>query len=63
MSIKLGKLTAYDVKELSTLFSLDPQSVRSYIRAGKLKGTKVGVKWYVTEENIRAFLSGGSKND
>lgn len=61
MAIKLGGMTAYDVKEVCQLFNLTPQTVRKYLQTGKIKGAKFGVKWYVTEENIKAFLSGGEQ--
>lgn len=48
----------YTVPELVKLFQLNPQSVRRYLKEGRLKGRKVGTKWLVTEESIREFLRG-----
>lgn len=51
-------IRVYTVPELVKLFRLNPQSVRNYLKDGRLKGRKVGTKWLVTEEAIREFLNG-----
>lgn len=58
MAIKVGDLTAYDVKELAEILKLYPVTVRLYIKTGRLKGQKVGARWYVTDENVKRFLGG-----
>lgn len=50
-------LRTYTVPEIVKLFRLNPQSVRTYLKEGRLKGHKVGTRWLVTEESIRDFLS------
>ena len=57
MAIKLGDLTFFDVMELSKKFSINPVTVRSYMRSGKLKGRKIGRKWYLTEEALRDYFN------
>lgn len=52
------EIKIYTVPELVKLFQLNPQSVRKYLKEGRLKGRKVGTKWLVTEESIREFLNG-----
>jgi len=56
MAIKLGDLTFFDVMELSKKFSINPVTVRSYMRSGKLKGRKIGRKWYLSEEALRDYF-------
>ncbi len=56
--IQIGDIKAYDVQELAKLFDMTPQSVRKFIREGRIKGRKVGTRWYVTEEAIRDYLMG-----
>ena len=60
MSVKQGEIRVYTVPDLVKLFKLNPQSVRSYLKDGRLKGRKVGTKWLVTEESIREFLNGSN---
>ncbi|RXM73649.1 hypothetical protein DP144_13860 [Clostridium tetani] len=58
MSSECKDIKVYTVPELVKLFQLNPQSVRKYLKEGRLKGRKVGTKWLVTEESIREFLNG-----
>lgn len=56
MPIKLGELTLFDVQELSKKFNLNPVTVRNYMRTGRLRGRKVGKKWYITEEALQDYF-------
>lgn len=56
--IQIGDIKAYDVQEIAKLFDMTPQSIRKFIREGRIKGRKVGTRWYVTEEAIRDYLMG-----
>ena len=57
MAVKIGDLTLFDVMELSKKFSVNPVTVRGYMRSGKLKGRKIGRKWYLTEEALRDYFN------
>jgi hypothetical protein len=61
MSIQFGDLTLFDVREFSKKFDLHPVSVRTLFRTGKLKGRKIGKRWYLTEEALREYFEGSSK--
>jgi len=56
--IEIGNIKAYDVQEIAKMFDMTPQSIRKFIREGRIKGRKVGTRWYVTEEAIRDYLMG-----
>jgi len=56
--IKLETTTAYDVAETAEKLHVTIPTVRSYIKAGKIRAQKVGVKYYVTDETIAEFLRG-----
>jgi len=58
MPIKINDLTLFDLKEISQKFGLTIDSIRSYIKAGKLKGRKFGVKWYVSARALEEYFSG-----
>lgn len=58
--IKLNTTTAYNVQEASELLHISDQTVRKYIRDGKIKAQKVGVKYYVTNKTIENFLKGNA---
>lgn len=61
--IEIGDIKAYDVQEIARIFDMTPQSIRKFIREGRIKGRKVGTRWYVTEEAIREFLLGEQAED
>jgi hypothetical protein len=33
-------------------------TIRAYFREGKLIGRKISGKWYITEDNLKKYLSG-----
>ena len=55
--IKLETTTAYDVKETAELLHVSPQTVKKYIREGKLRAQRVGLPYYVTEDTLKEFLN------
>ena len=54
--IALGKVNLFDLDELSKQFTVTKHTLRKYINAGKLKGQKVGKRWYVSEESLKEFF-------
>lgn len=49
-------MQVYDLKEVVKLLGLNIQTIRQYIKEGKLKASKVGTHYMVTEEAIKEFL-------
>jgi len=58
MPIKFNEKELYSIRELDKLLPITPLTIRAYIRKGKIKGHKIGVNWYVSKENLEAFLEG-----
>ncbi len=57
MAIKVSnELILYDVKDLSKLFAITEKTARQLFKTGKLKGRKVGRRWYVTEPDLKAYF-------
>lgn len=56
MPKKIGSLTLYSVDDLHELLGLSKMTIRAYFREGKLKGKKLGVQWYITEDAIRDYF-------
>lgn len=46
----------YNLKEVVKLLGLNIQTVRIYIKEGKLKASKIGNKYMITDEAIKEFL-------
>lgn len=60
--IKLETTTAYTIKEAAELLHLSEQTVRRYIKTGKIRAQKVGVPYYVTEDTLKEFLNNEVRN-
>lgn len=47
----------YTVQEAREVLRMAESTVRSYLKAGSLKGQKIGRRWKIPESAIREFLS------
>jgi hypothetical protein len=56
MPVQIGNIKLYSLKELVNPLKVNMITIRRYVREGRLKGQKVGQKWYVTEESLQEFL-------
>lgn len=45
----------YSVEDISKYLDMHPKTVQRYIREGKIKASKIGKSWKVTEQDFRAF--------
>lgn len=52
----MAELKVYTIKETAELLKVTERTIYNYVAAGKLKATKMGKYWRVTEDNIRMFL-------
>jgi len=57
MPKKVGNLTLYSVDDLHEQLGLSKMTIRAYLRDGKIRARKLGVKWYVTEEALREYFN------
>lgn len=60
--IKLETTTAYTIKEAAELLHLNEQTVRKYIKQGKIRAQRVGLPYYVTEDTLKEFLNNEVKS-
>ena len=58
MPLKFSGLKLYSVDEVAELLKSTKSTIRAYFREGKIKGQKVTGKWYITEDNLKKYLSG-----
>ncbi len=56
MPKNIGDLTLYSVDDLHEILGISKMTLRTYLREGRLRGRKLGVSWYVTEEAIREYF-------
>lgn len=50
------KLDVYTLEELSEQLDMDKQTLRNYIKNGKLKASKIGNKYFVTGEDVMELM-------
>ncbi len=63
MPIKIGEsLVLYDIKELSDMFKVSELTLRKYINGNKLKGRKIGTKWYVSGDSLKDYFNRAKKH-
>lgn len=56
MPKNIGNLTLYSVDDLHRQLGMSKMTIRSYLREGKIRGRKLGVQWYVTEQALRDYF-------
>lgn len=56
MPKQIGRVLLYDLQELSEKLEIDVRSLRKWIRDGKIKAKKIGVKYFITEQNLYEYL-------
>lgn len=56
MAKRIGSLTLYTVEDLHELLGISKMTIRAYLREGRLKGRKLGVQWYVSEEALKEYF-------
>ncbi len=58
MPESVGGITVYTIKEISRKLNTTAPTLQRKIREGKIRATKIGNKWHITEEALRDFLEG-----
>lgn len=63
MPRKIGSLTLYSIDDLHEMLGISKMTLRAYLREGRLKGRKLGVSWFVTENAIREYFEEGEQRN
>ncbi len=56
MPKKIGDLTLYSVDDMHEQLGISKMTLRTYLREGRIRGRKLGVSWFVTEQAIREYF-------
>lgn len=62
MPTTIQGITFYDVAETANVLQVTPQTVRAYIKAGRMKSQRIGRPVLITKENLHEFLTPIDKN-
>jgi predicted site-specific integrase-resolvase len=57
---KIEGIIMYDVSDLCRKLGITWFTAERYLRAGRLRGVKINRAWYVSAENLKEFLQGGT---
>jgi len=49
-------ITFYKIPEIAEILLVSPQTVRAYIKQGKIKAQRIGRPIYVTDKNLKEFM-------
>lgn len=55
---QIADIKLYGVQDLHDALGVNMRTIRDWFNKGRLKGVKIGKEWYITEDNLKAFLSG-----
>lgn len=56
MATEIEGIKFYTIPEAAEVLNVTPQTVRAYIKQGKLKGKRIGRPILITENNLKEFL-------
>jgi excisionase family DNA binding protein len=54
--IEIENIKFYNIQETAKALGVTPQTVRAYIKQGRLKGHRIGRPILIMEKNLIAFL-------
>ena len=57
MTMQVGDIIFFTIPELSQKLGLTPNTIRSYIKKGKLGGCKFGGVWVVPYDELQEFIN------
>ena len=58
MPLEISGLKLFSVDEVAEMLKSTKPTIRTYFRDGIIKGQKITGKWYITEDNLKKYLSG-----
>lgn len=56
MATVIEGIKFYTIQETAQTLRVTPQTVRAYIKQGRLKGQRIGRPILITEKNLKEFL-------
>ena len=57
---QLNSFKVYSLTEIEPVLGVTHRTLLQYVKDGKLKAVKIGGKWKISEENLRAFINGNA---
>ena len=60
--IQVDDFKAFDANEVAKMLDMKYRTVSRYIQAGKIRARKICKKYFVTEQDVKAFILAQSTN-
>ncbi len=57
----IGDIRLYSVDELNKKLNISKVTLRNYFKQGKIKGVKMGNRWFVSEDSLKDFFAGANQ--
>jgi excisionase family DNA binding protein len=57
MPTEIEGIKFYTIPETAKALRVTPQTIRAYIKQGRLKSQRIGRPIFITENNLKEFLS------
>jgi excisionase family DNA binding protein len=57
MPTQIENIKFYTVQEIAQALQVTPQTVRTYIKQGKIKAQRIGRPLLITESSLKEFLN------
>jgi excisionase family DNA binding protein len=54
--ITIGDVRIFELRDVAARLQISMNTLRRYVRTGRLAAQKVGVKWMISEDAIREFF-------
>jgi hypothetical protein len=59
MPKRIMKTKFYLIEDLVDILGLTKESIRLYVKAGRIHGIKIGSMWHISQEDVNHFLRTG----
>jgi excisionase family DNA binding protein len=56
MATEIEGIKFYTILETAQVLQVTPQTIRSYIKRGRLRGQRIGRPILITDKNLKEFL-------
>lgn len=56
-------MRALTVKQAAEVLQADPNTVRDWLRRGRIPGRRIGRDWRISEDALNDWLKGGGRNE
>jgi excisionase family DNA binding protein len=63
MPTEFEGLTVYTAEEVAEALDVALNTVRGYLKEGKITGRKLGKKWFIPAESLREYFLSGDSSD